>query len=159
MVPNQSGRVFLSIVAAVALIALGFSTTTGAAKPTCPGHPNCKDDGGSGETQAPDPALVMVAYHSKGVLNELLVTNVDGSNQSVLKSSETDGYFWPAWSPTWSPSSGNELAFMNRRGTQGSGPRKIVRYDLSTDTETVIVQRKGYHLFEPDWRQYIPPQP
>jgi len=48
---------------------------------------------------------------------------------------------------------------MNRRGTQGSGPRKIVRYDLSTDTETVIVQRKGYDLFEPDWRQYIPPQP
>ena len=67
-----------------------------------------------------------------------------------------------AWSPTWptssdaSPSS-DELAFMNRRGTQGSGKRRVVLYDLAMDTETVIVERKPFHLFEPDWRQF--PQP
>ncbi len=328
-----------------------------AAKPDCakdPSHPSCKDDGGSGggEPSNPDPAFVMVAVHSKAVLNELLVANADGSNQSALLSSETEWYFWPAWSPdlnlniegfqgsivfetrirtpeaqfvdlhiidvdvavsgvsgsdlrmftndafhaawssqdmiayvgnhdtpdgifigtakvrvipnpsgsfahvdwpawnpegthlayasyyqddeekwnwsiriqevvnlegeilnkpsdvvlqgldetdgrlsggiqwspdgnflayrlnsaievldlatnmrrpfadttwalspTWSPS-GNKLAYMSRNGSAGAGKRKIVLYDLDTDAESVIIERKGFHLFEPDWRRF-----
>ena len=44
-----------------------------------------------------------------------------------------------------------QLAFMNRRGRSGSGKRKIVVFNLDTDVEAVIVERKGFHLYEPDW--------
>ena len=57
-----------------------------------------------------------------------------------------------AQSPTWTPD-GNRLAFMNRNGRSGAGKRKIVVRDLTTQVESVIVERNGYHLFEPDWRR------
>ena len=44
---------------------------------------------------------------------------------------------------------------MNRRGKSGSGKRKIVLYDLDTNSETTLYQRKGYHLHEPDWKRWL----
>jgi len=57
-----------------------------------------------------------------------------------------------AQSPTWTPDE-NRLAFMNRNGRSGAGKRKIVVRDLTTQVETVIVERNGFHLYEPDWRR------
>ena len=56
-------------------------------------------------------------------------------------------------SPTWMPNNEAELVFMNRNGPSGAGKRRIVRRDLTTQQEMVIVERKGYHLYEPDWRR------
>ena len=58
-----------------------------------------------------------------------------------------------AESPTWIPTSETELVFMNRNGRSGAGKRKIVKRDLITSVETVIVERTGFHLYEPDWRR------
>jgi len=55
-----------------------------------------------------------------------------------------------AESPTWMPTSESELVFMNRNGRSGAGKRKIVVRNLTTQAETVIVERNGYHLYEPD---------
>jgi len=62
-------------------------------------------------------------------------------------------------SPAFPPATGAnaaqavELIFMNRRGKSGSGKRKIVLYDLLTDSERTLYERKGYHLYEPDWKR------
>ena len=56
-------------------------------------------------------------------------------------------------SPTWPSQSENELVFMNRHGKAGAGKRRIVQYDLGTETETILYERKGFHLFGPDWRR------
>jgi Tol biopolymer transport system component len=58
-----------------------------------------------------------------------------------------------AESPTWMPGNETELVFMNRNGRSGAGKRKIVKRNLSMQVETVIVERTGYHLYEPDWRR------
>ena len=56
-------------------------------------------------------------------------------------------------SPTWPAQGEAELIYMNRRGKAGSGKRRIVSFDLATGIETVLYQRKGKHLYEPDWRR------
>ena len=56
-------------------------------------------------------------------------------------------------SPTWMPTDEGELVFMNRNGRSGAGKRKIVKRNLFTNAETVIVERNGFHLYEPDWRR------
>jgi Tol biopolymer transport system component len=58
-----------------------------------------------------------------------------------------------AESPTWMPTSESELVFMNRNGRSGAGKRKIVVRNLTTQAETVIVERNGFHLYEPDWQR------
>ena len=58
-----------------------------------------------------------------------------------------------AQSPTWKPDTDNQIVYMNRNGRSGAGKRKIVQFDLTTQIETVIVERNGYHLYEPDWRR------
>jgi len=45
------------------------------------------------------------------------------------------------------------LAFVNRNGRSGAGKRKIVKRNLMMNAETVIVERNGFHLYEPDWRR------
>ncbi len=56
-------------------------------------------------------------------------------------------------SPTWGPQSENELVFMNRHGKSGTGKRRIVSRDLATNAETILYERKGFHLLYPDWRR------
>jgi PKD repeat protein len=56
-------------------------------------------------------------------------------------------------SPTWPAQGEAQLVYMNRRGKAGSGKRRIVSFDLATEVETVLYQRKGKHLYEPDWRR------
>ncbi len=56
-------------------------------------------------------------------------------------------------SPTWPAQGESHLVYMNRRGKSGSGKRRIVSYDLITEAETVLYERKGNHLYEPDWRR------
>jgi hypothetical protein len=51
------------------------------------------------------------------------------------------------------PGNETEVVYMNRNGRSGAGKRKIVKRNLSTQVETVIVERTGYHLYEPDWRR------
>ena len=75
------------------------------------------------------------------------VMDPTGSTQIALPNSTSTE------SPTWMPTSGTELVFMTRNGPSGAGKRKIVKRDLITNVETVIVERNGYHLYEPDWRR------
>jgi hypothetical protein len=51
------------------------------------------------------------------------------------------------------PANESELVFMNRNGRSGAGKRKIVKRNLETNAETVIVERNGFHLYEPDWQR------
>ena len=57
-------------------------------------------------------------------------------------------------SPSWAPEGSSVLVYMTRNGKSGAGKRRIVRYDRTTGSETLIIERKGYHLWEPDWRRY-----
>jgi Tol biopolymer transport system component len=58
-------------------------------------------------------------------------------------------------SPSWTPSTDDtELIFINRKGRAGSGERRIVKHNRLTNEETVLVERKGYHLYWPDRRRF-----
>ncbi len=61
----------------------------------------------------------------------------------------------PAFPPATGPNASEpvELIFMNRRGKSGSGKRRIALYNLFTDSQSVLYERKGYHLHEPDWKR------
>ena len=58
-----------------------------------------------------------------------------------------------AESPTWAPDSDDRLVYLTRRGRSGSGKRKIAKYDFTSATQQDIAARKGYHLYDPDWRR------
>lgn len=86
-----------------------------------------------------------IAYKSGSAMR---VLDVNGVNlvQSVGNTQWTE-------SPTWGPTSESELVFMNRHGKAGTGKRRIVSRDLATNTETILYERKGFHLHSPDWRR------
>ena len=86
-----------------------------------------------------------IAYKSGSAMR---VLDVNGVNlvQTVGNTQWTE-------SPTWGPQSENEFVFMNRHGKSGTGKRRIVSRDLATNTETILYERKGFHLHSPDWRR------
>jgi Tol biopolymer transport system component len=90
------------------------------------------------------PSGMYIALHGGGAMR---IVNVSTGEMEILPDST-----W-AQSPTWIPIEETKLVFMNRNGRSGAGKRKIVKRDLVTNQETVIVERNGFHLYEPDWQR------
>jgi hypothetical protein len=87
-----------------------------------------------------------LAFKAAGAMQIVDLNSFTPQMQPLLDSTWTE-------SPTWMPTNESELVFMNRNGRSGAGKRKIVKRNLVTNAETVIVERNGFHLYEPDWRR------
>jgi len=87
-----------------------------------------------------------LAFKAAGAMQTVDLTTFPLQMRSLPESTWTE-------SPTWMPANESELVFMNRNGRSGAGKRKIVKRNLETNAETVIVERNGFHLYEPDWQR------
>ncbi len=92
---KQSKPALTMLVAAVA-VTLVWGTLSHSAPP--PGKGGGKGGGGG---PPPDPAIAFAAGFSHS--NDLMVINADGSNPTVLLTSEIDVFLSPAWSPDLDP--------------------------------------------------------